>query len=165
MGRISAQAAVSVAATVALGGLGLAAPAALVTGTAGAAPTPSDQCTGLTGTATANQPFALSGCSSEGGEKNGKGTLSGTSATTATIKWTAPFESGKTLKLLNKAEKIVHTDEPERQGCPTGDNEALVTATVAPGFEDAGAKVSAEVCANTMTGAVVEEPGSPLTIG
>ena len=180
---------VSLAAALALALSGMVA-AVLLGGPAGAvaAASRSDGCKKLT--ANLNMPTAtLSACTSDrdaqdpGVVEKGSGTfpISAITSGHGTITWKAPYEGGTAAvpahtDVMNVVATAVGgpgqpADEAETTPCPAGQQELKITGVVGPTDTtdtppetDVGGMVTAEVCVNPATGAVILEPGTAFKI-
>jgi hypothetical protein len=115
--------------------------------------------------------------------EKGSGTFPISAITTGsgTITWKPPYEGGTTAvpahtDIMNIVATAVGgpgqpADEGDVTPCPAGQQELEITGVVGPTDTtdtppetDVGGPVTAEVCVNPATGAVILEPGTAFTI-
>jgi hypothetical protein len=154
---------------IALGAIGLASSAVLMSTPAGADPKlPSNvwiQCGQFSGPAE-TFPHDLADCVSRQGQvkSGGKGQTFSNGDGTETLKWTAPFQKGESLQAINITRQPV---DPPTGGCPVAPValpvEVNVSAEVGPGANNlSGSPVRATICTD---GTVFElKPGTFFTI-
>jgi hypothetical protein len=150
---------------IALGAIGLASSAVLLSTPAGADPKlPSNvwiQCGQFFGPV-ATFPHHLTDCVSRQGQaKSGAGQTVSTGAGTETLEWFAPFQKGESLPAINITSQPV---DPPTGGCPdTHPVEVNVSAEVGPGANNlSGSPVRATICLNATD--FVLKPGTFFTI-
>lgn len=152
---------------IALGAIGLASSAVLMSTPAGADPKlPSNvwiQCGQFFGPV-ATFPHHLTNCVSRQGQaKSGEGQTVGTGPGTETLEWFAPFQKGESLPAINITSQPV---DPPTGGCPDHHPvEVNVSAEIGPGANNlSGSPVRATICLNETLTDFVLKPGTFFTI-